>query len=217
MELTRPRPDNPSFPPPPRPLRPARPHAALKLRLTRARPPYLRPGWSGADSARVSLRVAAGPAGTSRSAPPGARPRPAPAATRHPAGPAQALGAATRTPAGEIEEQPPRGLRSLTRQRVPEASATDRVPPTPTRTYRSWRQERPRLRHGVGLRGAQRPPTRARGGRGVRESQQPSPLRHLRCPLPQSLPVYCPLSHPIPRALTGLARSGPAQQYPQLP
>ncbi|XP_057605514.1 nascent polypeptide-associated complex subunit alpha, muscle-specific form-like [Hippopotamus amphibius kiboko] len=110
-----------------------------------------------------------------------APPHPAPLPTRRrprpaPRGTLTGSLAATRTPAGETEERPPRGLRSLTRQRVPEASATDRVPPTPTRTYRSWRQERPRVRHGA----------RAPGGAATSDSVAPSahsPASRARDPL----------------------------------
>lgn len=58
----------------------------------------------------------------------------------------------------------PGALQSLTWPRVSEASATDRVPPTPTRSHRSWQQERARAPRRWALGGAA-PPTRlARGG-----------------------------------------------------
>ena len=129
--------------------------------MTGPQPQCRRPGAAGKNHRPGPARPPA-PCGPPRPAPLPARRRRDP----HPAGTARALRAAARTPSWEAEQRPPRGLRSLTRQQVPEASSTDRVPSTPTSTYRSWRQERrPRVRHGAGLRGAPRPPNRARGGR----------------------------------------------------
>lgn len=205
LGLPRPRPDKLGVPPPRRPSRPAGPRAAPKL-PTRRRPVPAVPAPRTEQNLRRPDKSARGP-GTPRElpAPPGACRDPAPRGTR------TSSRGATRTPAWETEERPPRGLRSLTRQRVPEASATDRVPPTPTRTYRSWRRERPRVRHGAGLRGAQRPPTRARGGGGGASAGSGLPPATSGAPPRRShFPAH---SRPL-RALTGLARPGPAQQSP---
>lgn len=160
---------SPAAPHPSRRSRPAGPQVAPKLHRTRRcpRPPYLRPGRGSLLRPR-SLRVAPGPAETSRPARP-APPHPAPAANPGPRGTRSGSRAATRTPQGKLRPgagSVPRNLRSLTPQRALEASAANRVPPTPTRTHRSWQQERPRVRHGAGLRGALRPPTQAHQRRG---------------------------------------------------
>ena len=121
-------------------------------------------------------------------------------------GPARALGERPRFPPGKLRRTP-RGLRSLTRQRVPEASATDRVPRrrlAPTEVGgRSGRACA--TAPGSGGRGDLRP--RLEGGGGARAPAAiPSPPH-----------VHPRLSHSPARsrtlgALTSLARPGPAQQ-----
>lgn len=158
-----------------------------ELRRTRRhlRPPYLRPCWNRACGVPRSLRLAWRTRQKLPSpAPPGALParrQPRPRTTRNGL---RFPGQRHELPQGKLRPGAgsglPCGLQSLTWQRVSEASAADRVPPTPTRTHRSWQQERPRVRHGAGLREALRPPTRPSRGRGRARAGLQSPLGHPR-------------------------------------
>lgn len=174
----------PAAPAPPEPIPALR---CPELRRTRGhlRPPYLRPGWNRACSVPRSLRLAWRTRQKLPSpAPPGALPaqrRPRPRTMRNGL---RLSKQRHKLPQGKLRPGAESGLpcspQSLTWQRVSEASATDRVPPTPTRTHRSWQQERLRVRYGAGLREALRPPTRASRGRGRASAGLQSPLGHPR-------------------------------------
>lgn len=171
----------------PSPLAPIPALRGPELRRTRGhlRPPYLRPGRNRACGVPRSLRLAWR---TRQKLPspvsPGALPARRGQRPRTMRNGLRLWGQRHELPQGKLRpgagSQLPYGLQSLTWQRVPEASATDRVPPTPTRTHRSWQQERPRVRYGAGLREALRPPTRASGGRGRASAGLQSPFGHPR-------------------------------------
>lgn len=205
----------------PHPKRPPVPRAASEVPPTRRRlrQPYLRPSRSRACGAGRSLRVA----GRTKQKLPSSAPLSALPARRRPR-------LRTKRNRLRLSEQrqglpqwklrlgagsePPCDLQSLTWLRIPKASATDRVPPTPTRTHRSWQPEQPRVRHGAGFRGALGPPIRASGGRGRASAVCGFPLvtpgdTHLLLS-----PSSCPQTPP-PTQLTGLALPGPAQLSPQ--
>lgn len=156
--------------------------------------------------------VCAWPRGRGGNFPP--QPRPLPAAVPNPAGPARALGAATRTPVGKLRpgarSSLPRGLRSLTRQRVPEASAADRArPPDADSHPPKLAAGLPRVRHGApGLGGAATSDPGARG-RGLARGER-APGGRPRCPLARThLARQAPLAQPFPQRRQLWVRRGP--------
>lgn len=209
--MPRPRPDKLGVPPPRRPSRPAGPRAAPKL-PTRRRPVPAVPAPRTEQNLRRPDKSARGP-GTPRElpAPPGAPPRPAPAATPHPAGPAQALGAQLGLRPGKLRSGP---------HAVCGHSLGSESPKPPPRTASPRRRLAPtEVGGGSGRACATAPGSGGRSdlrpglavGVGVRAPEAVSPRPpQVHPPRLSHFPAH---SRPL-RALTGLARPGPAQQSP---